>query len=474
MENASPSNMGKSEVVELPDLSPKLASIWDRSQQAFELKNYEYVINLLQAILKEEPRFLTGRKRLREASLRKREAQGKRGGIGSSTASISAMKLQPMVKKDPAGALVLIEKDVLGSEPTNPQGNQLLFEAATKLNMPMTAGFALEILVQGNAENTQYKHQLGDFYMEHGFLEEAARVYGSITKQDPTDLQANQKEKNAAARASMAKQKYEGSVRDNLRDAEQAAQLEAMARAGMTDEQREAQIALLLEKYAQNQNDISTVRGLAELYEQKEDFDQSLAFYEWAMTLSAGDPALEQKVIEVRETQRKRKLAELERWLADNQGHPEYEAVKANYEEYAQSHYATQINDCRQQVERNPTDTALRFKFGEALYQAGMMKEAIPELQRAQSSPSLRIKAMLMLGKCYEKRNMNDLALDQLQRAADELKIMDGTKKEILYTLGLVYEKIGNAAKHIDCMKQIYSSDYGYKDVSERVESSYQ
>lgn len=473
MENASSKNVGASEVIDVHDLPPKLGSLWERSQQAFELKNYDYVINLLQAILKEEPRYLPGRKRLREAAFRKREAQGKRMGIGSG-AGIAAMKLQPMVKKDPAGAIVQIEKDVLAVEPSNPQGNQLLFEAAMRSNMPMTAGFALEILVQGNPENTRYKHQLGDFYMEHGFMEEAARVYASIVAQDPTDLQANQKEKNAAARASMAKQNYEGSVRDNLRDAQQAAQLESLARAGMTDEQREERIAITLEKYAQNQNDLNTVRELADLYEQKEDFDQALAFFEWAMTLSPGDPALEQKVVEVRETQRRRKLEELEQWLEANPGHPEYASVKANFEQFAASHFKSQVDDYRQQVERNPTDSNLRFKYGEALFQAGMMKEAIPELQRAQQSPSLRIKAMLMLGKCYEKRNMNDLAVDQLQRAADELQIMDATKKEILYTLGLVHEKLGNAVKHLDCMKLIYASDYGYKDVSERVESSYE
>ena len=50
---------------------------------------------------------------------------------------------------------------------------------------------------------------------------------------------------------------------------------------------------------------------------------------------------------------------------------------------------------------------------------------------------------------------------------------MDATKKEIIYNLGLVYEKMGEAGKSLDCMKEIYEADYGYKDVAERVESSY-
>ena len=51
---------------------------------------------------------------------------------------------------------------------------------------------------------------------------------------------------------------------------------------------------------------------------------------------------------------------------------------------------------------------------------------------------------------------------------------MDAMKKEITYNLGLVYEKMGNAQNSIACMKQIYEVDYGYRDVAQRVESSYQ
>ena len=50
---------------------------------------------------------------------------------------------------------------------------------------------------------------------------------------------------------------------------------------------------------------------------------------------------------------------------------------------------------------------------------------------------------------------------------------MDNVKKEIVYNLGLVYEKMTQEEKSIECMKQIYEVDYGYRDVAERVEGSY-
>ena len=51
---------------------------------------------------------------------------------------------------------------------------------------------------------------------------------------------------------------------------------------------------------------------------------------------------------------------------------------------------------------------------------------------------------------------------------------MDAMKKEIVYNLGLVYQRMGEREKSLACMKQIYELEHGYRDVATRVESSYQ
>src|SRR5439155_1632466 len=100
-------------------------------------------------------------------------------------------------------------------------------------------------------------------------------------------------------------------------------------------------------------------------------------------------------------------------------------------------------------------------------------RDALPELQRARQNANARLKAMNALGQCYRELGMFDLAAKQLEEAAREIATMDATKKEIVYNLGLVYERMGNREKSLACMKQIYEADYGYKDVATRVESSY-
>ena len=68
---------------------------------------------------------------------------------------------------------------------------------------------------------------------------------------------------------------------------------------------------------------------------------------------------------------------------------------------------------------------------------------------------------------------MYDLAIGQLEDALGALQVMDGTKKEVLYEKGLIHEEMGDKDKSLECLKQIYEVDYGYRDVAQRVESSY-
>ena len=80
---------------------------------------------------------------------------------------------------------------------------------------------------------------------------------------------------------------------------------------------------------------------------------------------------------------------------------------------------------------------------------------------------------MNVLGCCYGELGMLDLAMKQLEEASREIVSMDEMKKEIVYNLGLVYERVGDQEKALACMKQLYEVDYGYRDVAQRVESSY-
>ena len=458
--------------VKQQDLPPNLNKLYLKAESAMELRNWSYAVSLIQAILTKEPGFLDGRKRLRLAAVKQNE--GKRG-VKLGAEALKVMKMQSQVKKDPISVITALEKEVLGSDTYNAQGNELLYEAAVAAGLPMTGGFALETVIEGDPDNMKFYHKLGDFYMERGAFEQAAETFGKISDKDRTDLEATKKYKDATARGSIASQKWdsEGDWRDLLKNKDEAADLESQGRAAMTPEMLQAQADQLAAEYAEDTNNLDVTRRLAATYEELEQFPQALQFYEWAFHLSSNDPALEKKVADIREIVNSAHLDELKKFVEENPEHPDIEQYKQQLEEAEKSQLDQLIAESQERVDRNPTDNELRYELGSRLYRADKFRESISHLQQAKRSPSLRIKVMNMLGQCYERMNMTDLAANQFEEAITELQVMDDTKKELLYNLGLLYEKMENMEKYMECLKQIYAVDYGYKDVAERVEKSY-
>jgi Flp pilus assembly protein TadD len=169
----------------------------------------------------------------------------------------------------------------------------------------------------------------------------------------------------------------------------------------------------------------------------------------------------------------KNHLATLQQFVDENPGHPDIEQYREQLAEAEKLQIDTLIAESRERVDRNPTDNELRYELGSRLFRAGNFREAIQHLQQAKRSPNLRIKVMNILGQCYDQMGMTDLAASQFEEAIQELTAMDDTKKDLLYNLGLLYEKLGNATKYLEALKQIYAVDYVYRDVAERVEKSY-
>ena len=68
---------------------------------------------------------------------------------------------------------------------------------------------------------------------------------------------------------------------------------------------------------------------------------------------------------------------------------------------------------------------------------------------------------------------MNDSAVRMLQNAIKEKPVFDEEKKELIYQLGCVLEKMNKPEEAIEQFKQIYEVDIGFKDVGAKVDAYY-
>lgn len=458
-------------IIEESDLSGKSRTLWLKSMATLEQRNYDHAISLLEMLVKQEPDFLTGRKALRRAAIQKKKSEKKaRFSLGGGLSTISS---KAMLKKDALEAIAELEGALI-DDPYNVKANTVLFEVASKIENWELAQFALETIKEGHPENTKSLHLLAQHYLDRDDPEKAAGVYAEIVKRDPTDLVAAKGNKDATARASMRKGNWEsqGGFRDMLKNEKEAQKLEGESRAGMTKEQLRAQLAKAEADYVNDQKNLALVRRIAGFHERLEQFDLAAQFYAWAHHLSEGDGALERKAAQMAERASEKQMVTLQEEIESLEGE-ERAKKEAELAEIKAERSAQLIGEAEDRVDRNPTDPQLRYELGNHLVNAGRESDAIPHLQRARNNPHLRTRAILLLGRCYEKKGMLDMAQNQLSEALGELVGMDATKKEVLYTLGLVSEKKGDHERYLECMKEIYEADYGYRDVAHRVESSY-
>ncbi len=446
-------------------LAADQAGLWMKAQQAAEAHNYKYAISILKTLIKRAPGFLKGRKLLRACEVKTAPAPGQRSTL------FGGMRLTT-TRKNPEETLVTVE-DELEKDPYSVSANEALFHAATTLNLPELAAFALETICQGQPNAKKHMHMLAEHYIKNEQFVEAAEVYRRILQFDRTDAIAMRGEKDCAAKGSIKQGNWEGKgdFRTKMKNQSATADLESMDKVGLTRAELEARLAQLSEQYTADNTNLRVVKDIASVYEQMEDYPNAYSFYYYAFELSgSADLSISDKAMEMNEKAMAAEIAYYEQVVAADPGNEEAQAALA---ERRQQAALALVEDARLRVEANPTDAQLQFRYGQALFDAGQHSEAIPALQRARTNPNLRIKAMLMLGKCYAAKKMVDMAIRQLEEANSELLMMDDTKKEILYMIGCLNETAGNQEKALESFKQIYEVDYGYRDVASKVESAY-
>ncbi len=476
-------------------LTSSQRALYLKARSANEIGNHGYVIQLMQSVLKEVPNFLDGRKLVRAAALG--ATKGKKSGmtLQSTTLGLTASST---VKKDPIAAIEIAEK-TLATDPKSVQANQLLFEAAKKAEMPETASFALETLVAANPNDTKIMHQLADHYISLGESDKAVAICNRILQVNPKDLEATKKGKDSSASSTMKKGGWENSAgtggtasfRDLIKNQDETKKLEDKGKIVRTVEQIIGQIADLYPEWEQNQAHVDNSKRMASLYEQlyevsiaenlggeetEENLDSAVWYYGHCNTiLNSGDPNIQRKFNDLQMKKLDRRITALEEWLGtvEDATHPEVLPYVDELANLREQRSATLLEVAKKRVDDNPTDLALRFEYGDVLMRAGRFTDAIPELQRARQNPNVRLKAMNLLGQCFVEKAMNDLAVSTFKSAASEMLVMDNLKKEIVYKLAMVLEKMGKKEEYLENLKLIYEVDYGYLDVAQRVESSY-
>ena len=458
----------------LNELSLDQRRFFAKAVEAAQRENFDYATTLFCQVLKTEPGLFEARKALRSAQTR-RSAGASTGffkkmmsGAGSSP---QIMKAKMALSKNPAEAMAIAE-EVLNNDANNPYAHRIIVDAAHALELPQTMVLSLETMVRlapkDKALVIEFANAVaatgGNAAVAEGFLD-------GLIRSSPYDGDLQQAQKNLSACKTLDQGGYNaladgtGSFRDVLRNKEEAVSLEQEKRVQKSED---ASLRLISEYEARLQaepDNTKLMRSLAELYTQQNQFSRALEYYQrLKQSGTAGDATLDRAITDTAVKQFDYQIAQLNPLAADHaESLAKLQADKAEF----------QITDCRARVEKYPTDLSIRFELGQLYFQAGKIGEALAEFQKAQQNPHKRIPAMSLLSQCFALRGMNDSAVRTLQTAIKEKPAMDDEKKDLVYNLGCVFEKMGKKAEAIEQFLILYELDVTYRDVGAKVDAHY-
>lgn len=453
-------------------VSPQTRDMFNRGFSAMERGNLDYAIDMFTACLQAEPLFHRARRFLRAAEIKQFKSR-KAGPISQFTALLSSI---PQVMSaqahlgagKPIQAIQSIEK-LLRHDPLNLSHIKLLGKAAEAANEPEIAIQSMALFLEHHPANTEILETLGTLYMKTNQARLGRDCFETLVTLKPNDPAALKMLKDAMAIDSMTKDGWVdaaatgGSFRNMIRDEKTAELLEREEKAVKGKDDIEILIAENKTRIQREPGNINYRRALAQLYANNKMFEEAITTLQDAQTVSGGrDPTIDQAISATRIQAYDVEISKLRA-----------SGMTAASEAKEQERASFIFNDLQERVARYPNDLTFKHDFGVLLFQQNRINEAIQQFQAAQRHAQRRISSIFHLGLCFEAKQQYDMAIEQLQKAASELPVMDDQKKAVLYELGQTLEKVGRLPDAMDCFKQIYQNDISFRDVANKVEHGY-
>lgn len=433
--------------VKLENAPQGVRTYYDKGVAALERNNLDYAMDMFEAALQIEPRLLQIRKLLRMAAIKKTKPNPP-GKLTLAKTVGQFLKASSSVKKNPEQAIGLAER-LLRIDPLNFKFSKLQSDAAEGAELPEIAIQTLELLKENSAPSLALFESLARLYRNAERFDDEYACHEAITKLKPNDTNALKELKDSAARLTMGKAGWQKA--ENYRDIVHS------------ENQPAPEVNEFEQLQAQSKAEPESLTiqlAMADYQLKNRRFSEAIQTLEVCMPLSNDDPRIQQKLWKAQEQELLFKIAEAE----DDQNAENISTLRKALIE-------TRIATAARKVEQYPNDLQLKFEYGKLLYDADRLTDAIQQFQFAQRNPQRRARSLIYMAKAFEQKDQLSIALEQLETALGELSSMDSMRKEVLYSLGLLYKKAGDADRAESCLKEIYAVDIGYRDVAKYIEN---
>ncbi|MBL9087085.1 MAG: tetratricopeptide repeat protein [Planctomycetia bacterium] len=439
-----------------------VADLKSKARDSFKRKNYDLSVEMYLEVIQLDPNDIEALEGLHQAAEKRREGKGKSlfGGMG---------RLGIASVRDPQKKIAAAARH-LAKNPDDKEAWMSLGEAGEAGNFLNAAQFGFKMAAKLDPEDNTAWKSLGAALYRQGKIKEASDAYGEAARIDPKDQEALKMRKNLAAEGALKQGGYETakSSRELIKDKEVAGRLERDTRLQLTDQDATDEAARLRADLEKNPANATRTRlRLADVLQQQGNTDAALEQLElvlktdpgnYDLSIRIGDMKLQKLQVPYDEARRRYAVSETDENLAAFQA-ARTALVEARLAEYGR------------RVREHPTDLGERFRLGLVLLMANRLDEAIGEFQKTVQDPRKKTDSLMRLADCFEKKNLLDLAVKQVAKAAEDFPQLNSDRaKEITFRLGELHEKRGAKEDARREYTKIYEVDISYRDVGAKLE----
>lgn len=439
------------------DLSKHLA----RAKQSLDKRQYDYVLQQMEECIELDPVNLDAHKMLLDAARKKAKE-------GAKTSLFGSLSI-PSMSGDPHKQL-LAQCKRLGKNP-EPKVIADIAEAALKMSqtvkpMHAIAIFYYEEFLKSGLFNGKVLWDLANILFERyretkepELLDKALKLLHDLERANPNHPEAARTIKNWEAMKSMTQRVSPtgGDYRSQLASNSGAKKAEAMNRNLRTPEDAKEVIDYIEQDLAVTPADKQLWVKKGDIHLKFNQLAEAKAAFIKAQELDAHDFTVTMKLGDV---ELKGMKAALEKQVAAGQ---DVTQAKADL-------LQAEIAEYKRRVERQPTDMTHRYNIGLRYVQTGQIDLAAAEFQRTVGDPKVRQESHRLLGFCFAKKNLLDLAVQQytsyLSLALDD---QADKSKEVRYLRARVLDDQGKRDDAIKDFERIVAIDLNYKDAAARL-----
>ena len=461
----------------------RLQQLFEHGKKSLDKGDFDYAHSLFSQCVSEDPTNLVYLQHLRTNLAKKHSVAKKSSLFGGLNRKLSSARSALTKAKDKGEweAAFVAGCEALDQGPNDVATLLEMADAVHSLGSSECQLFLLKWALDSNPKHEMANRQAADALAEVGQFDQAIACLRRVLELKPNDKDLEKKISRMSVEQTIQKGGYnEELLRPGVStaatpdQAATAALTTSPSRAAPAAQQEEVPAETnesrekdLLDKIRLYPAELSNYKDLADLYTSVDRLKDAERVLIKAQTVSPGDLDAREMLEDTRLRRMRQQVDIADRRAAD-ENTPEAKMLAKKM--HAQANQV-ELEVFAARSERNPSNLSYQYDLGLRLKRAGKFREAIQSFQQSRDDVKRKADSQLHLGECFQKIEQFRLAMASYEAAiAATPDVKSDLHKLARYRAGVLAMGMGELDKAEKHLTQIAETDFGYRDVADRLD----